>query len=50
MQVEIVVALVALYNYIRRRSQDDEIFTKYDCNLNFIPDDFLPYIVARSDS
>jgi hypothetical protein len=40
MQVEIVVASIALHNYIRRRSQDDEVFSEYDRNPNFIPDDF----------
>jgi hypothetical protein len=50
LQFEIVVASVTLYNYIRRRSQDDDVFAEYDRNPNFIPDDLLPYIVARSDS
>jgi hypothetical protein len=50
MQVEIVVASMALHNYIRRRSQEDEVFAEYDRNPNFIPDDFLLDIVARSDS
>jgi hypothetical protein len=49
-QVEIVVASMALHNYIRRRSQDDEVFDEYNCNPNLIPDDFLPDIIARSDS
>jgi hypothetical protein len=49
-QVEIAVASMTLHNYIRRRSQDDEVFTEYDCNSNFIPDEFLPDIVACSDS
>jgi len=47
-QVEIVVASMALHNYIRRRSQDDAIFSEYDRNPNLIPDDFLPDIVHRS--
>jgi len=50
MQVKIVVASMALHNYIRRRSQDDVVFVKYDRNPNFIPNDFLPDIVVRSDS
>jgi len=49
-QVEIVVASMALHNYIRRRSQDDEVFAEYNRNPNFIPDDFLLDIVARLDS
>jgi hypothetical protein len=28
--------------------QDDEDFSEYDRNSNFIPDDFLPDIVPRS--
>jgi len=47
-QVEIVVASMALYNYIRRRSQDDAVFSEYDLNPNLISDDFLPDIVPRS--
>jgi len=47
-QVEIAVASMALYNYIRRRSQDDAVFYEYDRNPNLIPDDFLPDIVPRS--
>ncbi|XP_011015239.1 PREDICTED: uncharacterized protein LOC105118883, partial [Populus euphratica] len=44
-QVEIVVTSMALHNYIRRRSQDDAVFSEYDRNPNLIPDDFLPDIV-----
>jgi hypothetical protein len=47
-QVEIVVASMALHNYIRRRSLDDAVFSKYDRNLNLIPDDFLPDIIQAS--
>ena len=43
-----VVVLMALHDYIRRRSQDDKVFSEYDRNFNFIPDDFLPDIVSRS--
>ena len=31
-----------------RKSQDNEVFSEYDRNSNFIPDDFLPDIVPRS--
>jgi len=48
MQVEIVVASMTLHNYIRRRSQDDAVFSEHDRNPNLIPDDFLTYIVPRS--
>ena len=49
-QVAIVVASMALHNYIRRRSQDDAVFVEYDRNPDYIPDDFLPDIVARENS
>jgi hypothetical protein len=32
---------------IRRRSLDDVTFVKFDRNLNFVPDDILPGVVAR---
>ena len=41
---------MALHNYIRRRSQDDVTLIEYDRSLNFVLDDFLPNIVARSNS
>ena len=41
---------IALHNYIRRRSHDDVAFAKFDRNLNFIHDDILPDVVARSGS
>jgi hypothetical protein len=41
---------MALHNYIRRRSHDDVVFAEFDCNLNFVLDDILPDIVARSGS
>jgi len=47
-QVEIVVASMALHNYIRRRSQDDAVFSEYDRNPNLISDNFLHDIVPRS--
>jgi hypothetical protein len=47
-QVEIEVASMTLHNNIRRRSQDDAVFSEYDRNPNLIPDDFLPDIVPRS--
>jgi hypothetical protein len=47
-QVEIEVASMTLHNNIRRRSQDDAVFSEYDRNPNLIPDAFLPDIVPRS--
>jgi hypothetical protein len=49
-QVHIVVASMALHNYIRRKSQEDVAFTEYDRNPHFIPDDFLADVVSRSQS
>ena len=48
-QVKIVVASMALHNYIQRRSQDDMISTEYDRNSKFGPEDILPD-VHRSNS
>jgi hypothetical protein len=39
---------MALNNYICRRSYDGVTFAEFDRNPNFIPDDILPYVVARS--
>jgi len=39
---------MTLHNYIRRRSHDDITFAEFDCNSNFILDDILPDVVARS--
>ena len=41
---------MALHNYIRRRLHDDIAFTEFDRNLNFVPDDILPDVVARLGS
>ncbi|KAG5235433.1 protein ALP [Salix suchowensis] len=49
-EVKIVVASMALHNYIRRRSQDDITFAEYDRNPNFVPEDILPDVVPRSNS
>jgi hypothetical protein len=32
---------------IRRRSLDDVALAEFDRNPNFVPDDILPYAVAR---
>ena len=49
-QVAIIVASMTLNNYIRRRSQHDDVFVEYDRNPDYIPDDFLPDIVACENS
>jgi hypothetical protein len=41
---------MTLHNYIKRRSHNDVAFTEFDRNPNFISDDILPHIVARSRS
>jgi len=41
---------MTLHNYIRRRSHDDVAFVEFDRNFNFVPDDILPDIIARSIS
>jgi hypothetical protein len=41
---------MTLHNYIRRRSHDDVVFAEFDRNPNFVPDDILPDVVARSRS
>jgi len=39
---------MALHNYIWRRSYDDVVFAEFDRNPNFVLDDILPDVVARS--
>jgi hypothetical protein len=39
-----------LHNYIRSKSHDDVAFTEFDRNPNFVPNDILPDVVARSES
>jgi hypothetical protein len=41
---------MTLHNYIRRRSHDDVAFAEFDRNPNFVSDDILPDVVARSGS
>jgi len=48
-QVEITVASMTLHDHTKRRLQDDVVFAEYDRNPNFILDDFLLDIVARTD-
>jgi len=38
---------MTLYNQIRRRSHDDIAFSKFNCNLNFFPNDILHDVVAH---
>jgi hypothetical protein len=48
-QVHIIVALMALHNYIKRRSHDDVAFAEFDLNLNFIPNDFLADVACSEN-
>jgi len=41
---------MTLHNYIRRRSHDDVAFAEFDRNPNFVSDDILSDVVARSGS
>ena len=41
---------MTLHNCIRSRSHDDVAFAKFDCNPDFVTDDTLPDVVARSGS
>jgi hypothetical protein len=47
-QVQIVVTLRALHNYIRRKSIQDVAFNEFDRHLDFVPDDFLTDVVQQS--
>jgi len=50
MQVQIIVALMTLHNYIRRDSPKDVTFVEFNCHLNFVPDNFLVDVVPCSES
>jgi hypothetical protein len=41
---------MTIHNYIRKKFHNDIAFTEFNHNPNFIPDDILPDIVARSKS
>jgi len=41
---------MTLHNYIRRGSHDDVAFAEFDRNPNFVFDDILSDVVARSGS
>jgi len=41
---------MTLHNYIRRISHDDVTFAEFDRNFNFVPDNVLSDVVARSKS
>jgi hypothetical protein len=47
-QVKIVVALMALHNYIRRKSSQDDAFNTFDSHPNFVPPDTFSDVVTQS--
>jgi len=49
MQVQIVVASITLYNYIRRKYQKDHTFAKFDRRFFFL-DDILIDVLTCSES
>jgi len=42
------VVSMTLHNYIEKTLHDDLKFAKFDCKLNFAPDDFLVDVIAHS--
>jgi len=49
-QVQIIVVSMTLHNYIRRKSQEDIAFRKFDRHPDFIPDDFLTDVFPWSQT
>ncbi|XP_061961541.1 protein ALP1-like [Populus nigra] len=49
-QVKIVVASMALHNYIRRKSGQDVAFNKFDSHPDFVPPDTFPDVVPQSQT
>jgi hypothetical protein len=47
-QVQIVVASMAIHNYIRRTSMQDVTFMEFDRHHDFVPDDFLTDVAPHS--
>jgi hypothetical protein len=47
-QVRIVVASMAIHNYIRRTSMQDVTFMEFDRHPDFVPDDFLTDVAPHS--
>ena len=47
-QVQIVVAFMAIHNYIRRTSMQDMSFMEFDRHPDFVPDDFLTDVAPHS--
>jgi hypothetical protein len=49
-QVQIVVASMALHNYIRRKSIQDVAFNEFDRHPDFVPADTLTDVVPQSQT
>jgi hypothetical protein len=49
-QVRIIVASMAIHNYIRRTSMQDVAFMEFDCHPDFVPNDFLTDVAPHSQS
>ncbi|XP_073266376.1 uncharacterized protein [Populus alba] len=48
--VKIVVASMALHNYIRRKSRQDVAFNNFDNHPDFVPQDIFPDVVPQSQT
>ncbi|KAJ6978491.1 hypothetical protein NC653_026795 [Populus alba x Populus x berolinensis] len=49
-KVKIVVASMALHNYIRRKSDQDVAFNKFDSHPDFVPPNTFPDVVSQSQT
>jgi hypothetical protein len=49
-QVQIVVASIALHGYYRRKSQEDIAFREFDRHPDFVLDDFLTGVFPWSQT
>lgn len=45
--IDLVVALITLHNYIKRKSQKDIVFNEYDRHSNFVLQDILLNVVPN---
>jgi len=48
--IQIIVVSMTLHNYIEKTLHDDLAFVKFDCKLNFAPDDVLVDVIAHSEN
>ncbi|KAJ6893013.1 hypothetical protein NC652_027116 [Populus alba x Populus x berolinensis] len=49
-KVKIVVASMALHNYIRQKSDHDVAFNKFDSHPDFVPPNTFPDVVSQSQT